>query len=114
MATYDSLTAEQKASVQNADNNLRSFMGQLLAMFTTGEVFDEELLAGVEDLVDGLDAGEVIPNSTGLRGSVALDKAEWKLMVTYLRAFNDLETDAVRQLLIKAAGANRALSTERV
>ena len=66
---------------------------------------------GAGDILDSLDAGEVVPNSSGIAGAQPLTKEEWLTLrntglADYLTTY---DTVAVRELLAKAAGPTAGL-----
>jgi len=66
---------------------------------------------GAGDILDSLDAGEVVPNSGGISGAQDLTKEEWATLRTvglggYLTTY---DTVAVRKVAAKAAGPTAGL-----
>ena len=113
MATYDSLTAEQKELVAVWERNMRGWLNSLAALIASGRALDAALEAsnGPGALLDSLDLTEVVPNSSGIAGAQNLTKAEWDTMRNaglqdFLTAY---DTDAVRRVLAKAAGPTAGL-----
>lgn len=107
MATYDSLTVEQKALLAEASNQLRAFSGQINLLLRTGQAVTDLVASGAGAIVTSLDASEVVPNASGLAGSQVLTKEE------VIEIYGDINaalavysTAAKRQLQVKAAGVN--------
>jgi len=66
---------------------------------------------GAGDILDSLDAGEIVPNSSGIAGAQDLTKEEWEILRTALNDFLILyDKIAVRELLAKASGPLAGLS----
>ena len=108
MATYDSLSAEDKAVVQNTTNLIRALAG------TRGKNWNHQKAVADDSnaiaLIVSLDGSEVIPNTSGLAGADGINKTELVQLWTMLeldRAAND--TPANRALMSKAAGINALL-----
>ena len=103
MATYDSLSVEDKAVVDNLSGVLRAAAGEI------GRLMNH--LGAIQDDVNGIaifgtiDAGETIPNKTGLTGADSMTKAElaamWATLQTILDTYN---TTANRNVWTKACG----------
>lgn len=66
---------------------------------------------GAGDILDSLDAGEVVPDSSGIAGTQPLTKEQWLILrTTGLADFlTTYDTLAVRELLAKAAGPTAGL-----
>ncbi len=108
MATYDSLSPADKAVVQNTANLIRAGCGELGLIFNHIKAIAEDTNAVA--LVTSVDAGEAIPNTSGLAGADDLTRAELVTVYTLLngiRTTND--TPANRADLSKAAGINALL-----
>lgn len=113
MATYNSLTQEEKDILAAWERNLRGFANGILA---TGIIQARTLDAarsatgGAQDILDTLDPGEVIPNSSGIAGAQNLDTAEMATLITGLTNFlSTYDTLGTRQNLAKAAGPTAGL-----
>ncbi len=60
---------------------------------------------GAGDILDSLNAGEVVPNSGGIKGAQNLTKEEWLVLRNAMNAFlTSYDTDVVREHAAKAAG----------
>lgn len=106
MATYNSLTQEQKDKLAVFTTLLRGYYGEL-ARFLDG-VDDAAIhyqANGIGAILNSLDAGAVVPNATGLAGAQALTKEELQAAVTDMSALlNGYYTDAKRQVYDKMVG----------
>lgn len=76
MATYASLTADQQALVQSFVNGLRGADIKLQAVMSDALVLGAAWNGGVSTIVQSLDAGETIPNTSGLDGAQGLAPAD--------------------------------------
>ena len=108
MATYDSLSAADKAVVQSTVQLIRAVSG------STGRAFNS-LKAIADDtnainLILSVDDGETIPNESGLSGADDLTRAElasiWNALTAMKAAY---DTTANRAAWSKAAGAPNLL-----
>ncbi len=109
MATYASLTTEEKEILAAWERNCRGWVNTAISRsIIEARALKASLDAsgGAGDLLDSLDAGEIIPNSSGIAGAHDLTKEEWAVLRSagindYLTAY---DTVAVRQVAAKAAG----------
>jgi len=109
MATYESLTPEQKAIATETQKQIRALHGQLARTLNQARSLQAAIDAsgGLRDIVLSLDPTEVIPNTSGLAGSHDLSRGELSQLVGILDAFiTTHDVDATRQLFAKAAGVN--------
>src|SRR4051794_37153468 len=105
MATYASLSPEDKAVVQNTDKLIRASAGEMARIWNRIKAIADDTNA--TGLVTSLDAAEVIPNSSSLAGSDDLTRTEVVALYNLLngiRTTND--TTANRNAMSKAAGIN--------
>lgn len=107
MATYASLTDEQKAIVRDQVNQLRALSGQIARTIVQGKVVQIAIDAdgGLRDIVTSLDPAEVVPNESGIAGAQSLSRADLAALVAVLDALitaNDVQ--ATRELLAQANG----------
>lgn len=112
MALYNDLTPEQQAILSAWERNARGFFNQLASLIVAGRAIQAAANAsnGPRDIVTSLDAGQEIPNSSGLAGAHDMTKAEWAALISVLDNFlTTHDTDAVRQLNAKAAGPTAGL-----
>jgi len=106
VATYASLTAEQKDILGELTTQLRAFAGEFAKMNTKAAVLVDDWNAQVSVIVASLDTGEVIPNVSGLAGAASVTKEEVTALAAtqlanLLAAYN---TDSARELYVKLAG----------
>jgi len=108
MGLYADLSAADKAIVQNTANLLRAEAGLLARMFNRVKAIADDTNA--TGLVTGLDAGEVIPNTSGLAGADDLTRAEVVALYTLLNGIRTTNDTAQNRAAIgKAAGINATL-----
>jgi hypothetical protein len=113
MATYASLTTEEKNILQNMTNMLRGWAGEQARTNNHAEVINDDYNAQVVTLLTSLDAGEVIPNTSGLAGAASLTKEEVTTLVSHVQNIltdmsthtSGFNTTTLRQAWTKAAGA---------
>ena len=74
MATYDSLSAEDKAVVDNFTNTMRSSAGEFARLLNHLQAIAEDTNAVA--IFTTLDNTEVIPNKSGLAGADSATKLE--------------------------------------
>jgi len=114
MATYDSLSQADKDILAAWEAPTRAWVnGTISRGIVEARALKASLDAGggAGDILDSLDAGEVVPNSGGLRGAQALTKEEWATLRTagladYLTKY---DTIVVREIAAKAAGPTAGL-----
>ena len=111
MATYDSLTQEQKNILGALTTQTRAFAGKLARDNTVAEVLVDDWNAQVSAIVATLDAGEIIPNLSGLNGAAAITKEELTTLLgtsitNLLATYN---TTAARELYVKLAGPGNVI-----
>ncbi len=111
MATYDSLTPEQKDILGALTTQLRAFAGEFAKTNTKAEVLVDDWNAQVSAIVASLDAGEVIPNVSGLAGAASVTKEEvtnlmGTSLVNLLATYN---TSGARELYVKLAGPGNVI-----
>jgi len=111
MATYDSLTQPEKDLIAVWERNFRGWINGIISKgIVQGRALDAAYDAsdGPGTILATLDAGEVIPNSSGIAGAQDLDTAELATLVAGFNAFlTTYDTLAVRQNAAKAAGPLR-------
>lgn len=108
MATYQSLSAQDKAVVDNTVNLVRAGVGEM------GKVFNHVRAIAADSnavaLVASIDAGDTIPNTSGLAGADDLTRAEVVALFTILDGVRQLnDTASFRAQASKAAGINALL-----
>lgn len=108
MATYDSLTDDQKQILAAWERNMRAWINGIIAKgVSQGRVLDaaHDASDGAGDILALLDPGEIVPNSSGIAGSQDLDTTEWTTLIAGFKQFLlDYDTDSVLQQASKAAG----------
>ncbi len=108
MATYDSLSAEDKAVVQNVVNLMRAGAGEIGRVFNHYQAIANDTNA--TGLVVSIDAGETIPNTSGLAGADDMTRAELVSMWTdFVAMRSTYDIAANRAAWSKAAGINALL-----
>ena len=110
MATYDSLSAQDKAVVQSTVQLIRAMSGSFARAFNAQQAIAADTNAIA--LISSIDAGETIPNESGLAGSDDMTRAElvalWQEIVT-MQGTHD--TPANRAAWAKATGVPNMLGT---
>lgn len=110
MASYDSLTDDQKAQVQAFMDVYRPLLGNIARMFTKIQQMDDAWTGGISAILDILDTGTVLQTTTGLNGAAPLVVDAVKGTIADLEAalagFNTL---ANRQAYIRAAGLQNTI-----
>ena len=117
MATYDSLSTEDKAILQNMTNMCRSWSGEQARTNNHGEAINTTYNAQVVTILSSLDAGEVVPNTSGLAGAASLTKEQVITLVSHIQNVqtdmsthtNGFNTDGLRQVWAIAAGAENLI-----
>lgn len=108
MATYAELSAQDRAVVDNTVNLIRAAAGEMGAIWNRLRAIAEDTNATA--LVTSIDAGGVIPNTSGLAGADDMTRSEvitvWNLL-NGIRTTSDNSTN--RAALSKAAGINAML-----
>lgn len=106
MATYNSLTTEQKNILQGFLNFTRAWCGEQARCNNHGDVADTDYNAQVSAIISSLDANEVIPNTSGLAGAASVTKEDLISVVSHVQGIlTNYNTSAHRQLWITMAGA---------
>ena len=113
MATYASLTQEQKDILSAWERNTRGWFNGLSRQITEARALKASLDAsgGAGVILDSLDIGEIIPNSSGIAGAHDLTKENWALLRSAgINAFlTEYDTTQVREVLAKANGPTAGL-----
>ena len=114
MGTYNNLSQDDKDILAAWERNLRGWINGIVSRGTVeARALKASLDAsgGAGDILDSLDAGEVVPNSGGIAGAQNLTKEEW--LVLRNTGLNDFlttyDTVGVRQVAAKAAGPTAGL-----
>lgn len=113
MATYAELSQVEKDQLAALERNTRGWLNSLAALLAQARALDAAWAAsnGGDAIVASLNAGEVVPNSSGIAGAQNLTKEEWITMRS--AGLTDFivkyDTDAVRRVIAKASGPTAGL-----
>ena len=107
MATYDSLTQEEKDKIAQAERWMRGCISSLVAYADVADfnLKEQYWLNEVKPIVDTLDVDEIIPNSSGLAGAVDITEAEMPQAMNWLFGIQD-DIDTNLALVVKLVGIN--------
>lgn len=117
MATYDSLTAEQKGILSAYLNLIRAWTGEQARANNHADAANSQYNANASAILSTLDTGEIIPNASGLNGASSLTKEEAITLTSHMQniltnmsshtaGFN---TAALRVTWAKATGADNII-----
>lgn len=118
MATWASYTEDQRTAVQSVVNAVRSIQVAMQKLAEDGQVISAAWNGGISTLVNGLDAGEMVPNGTAYAGAQSLGKADILNLVQYIidlsnpanaQAGGGYNTPLQQALRVKACGVNAAI-----
>ena len=112
MGLYVDLTDEEKSVIEAWERNMRGFVNGLARNLNEARALQAaaDASGGPREIVTGLDAGQEIPNSSGIAGAQDMTKQEWAAIVGILDAFITAhDTATVRQNFAKAAGPTAGL-----
>lgn len=111
MATYASLTTEQKDILQHFVNALvRPAMGEVARMENHLSALNDDYNVQSSAIMALLDSDAVIiPNESGLSGTASLTKGEVITLVSYAQGILGYNTSGHRQNYVKAAGAENTI-----
>lgn len=117
MALYSELTQEQQDILQNMTNLCRSWAGEVARTNNHGEAINTTYNAQVSTILSSLDAGQIIPNISGLDGAASLTKEEVITLVSHIQNMltdmsshtSGFNTASLRQAWAKAAGAENLI-----
>ena len=105
MATYDSLTPEEKAVLHEGEILLRGWWASVVASALDQKI--EFLLATWKPIKDTLDNAEVVPNTSGLGGSSDLTALDLQVLFADMKAVNDdIKVAAKFARIVRAIGVN--------
>jgi hypothetical protein len=108
MALYSELPTADKAIVNNAANLIRAGCGELARIFNHVKAIADD--ANAVALVTSIDAGDTIPNASGLAGADDLTRTELVAAYTLLNTIRTTyDTSQNRAAMSKAAGINAML-----
>jgi len=117
MATYASLTQEQKDILQASTNLVRAWSGEQARTNNHADAINNDYNAQTITIGNLLDAGEIIPNTSGLSGAASLTIEEYTTLISHIQnillnmsshtaGFN---TAFLRQAWTKAVGAENMI-----
>jgi len=113
MATYVSLTAEQKGIVEAHERNFRGWFNELARLIVSARALDASYNAGggSGSILATLDPGEDVPNTGGIAGAQVLDfDTDFTTLVNGQSSFlTTYDTVGIRQAIAKAAGPTAGL-----
>ena len=114
MGLYIDLSQSDKDILAAWERNLRGWINGIISRGTVeARALKASLDAGggAGDILDSLNAGEVVPNSSGIAGAQDLTKEEWSTLRTVgLNAYlTTYDTVPVREVAAKAAGPTAGL-----
>ncbi len=108
MGTYNNLSQEDKDILGAWERNFRGWINNNISQ---GIIQSRALKAsldasnGAGDILDGLNASQIVPNSGGIAGAQNLTKEEWVTLRGAMNTFlTTYDTIATRALAAKAAG----------
>ena len=116
MATYASLSPEDKAVLQNGMNLIRAAAGEICRHFNHQIALSKD--ANLQAILASVDNTEVIPNTSGLGGADDMTKQELSNLYTYIANMRVIvgtyptgrgESPEFRAAASKAAGVNAML-----
>ena len=108
MATYNSLSNSDKAVVQNTVNLIRAGAGEFAKVYNHLKAIADDTNATA--LVISVDAGDTIPNTSGLAGADDMTRTELVALFNTLDTIRVANDDAAfRASASKAAGINALL-----
>jgi len=113
MGLYKDLTARQVELLGETTKQSRAWFNGLAALLTQARAIDAAMKAsgGPAAILDSLDAGEIVPNTSNIAGAQDLTKEEWATL--RVAGFDDFlaqyDTVAVRRILAKACGPTAGL-----
>lgn len=107
MATYDSLTDEQKADYKTY---AKSMIGAASSIGAIARAMDFEVIEqfgadNVAAFLAGLDAGEVLPNPTGLGDAKDMTVEDFIVLQAWVRSIFNRDP-ALQSAFVKAVGVN--------
>lgn len=106
MAAFSALTAEQQGVYLTFEKDLRALAGQTQRLFNQYAALDARWNGQILAILAALDDNSIVPNSSGLAGSSALDSdAEMAaIRADYAAILASYNTAAKQQLRAKACG----------
>ena len=116
MATYASLTEQDKAVLQNGINLIRAAAGEICRHFNHQKALGDD--QNLINIFNSVDATEIIPNTSGLGGADDMTQKELKDLYTYIGGMRTIagtypngrgDSPEFRAAASKAAGVNALL-----
>lgn len=106
MATWANLTQEQRDVYSVFERDLRSLCGEWQRLNAKFQALDARYVAQIQAILVDLDNNTIVPNSSGLAGSSALDSdAEMATLVShYEEMLTSYNTSGHQQMRAKACG----------
>lgn len=106
MAVFSSLTAEQQGIYLTFEKDLRALAGETQRLFDKYNALNARWSAQMLSILSVLDDNSVVPNSSGLAGSSALDSDAEMAVIRgdYDAILTTYNTSAKQQLRAKACG----------
>jgi len=117
MATYASLSQEEKDLCAAYTNMLRAWAGEQARANNHAAAIDADWVAQISTIINSLDVGEVIPNASGLAGAASLTEGEATTLTSHCQnILTDMSTHSsgfntagFRQAWTKACGATNMI-----
>ena len=116
MAWPETLTADQQKAVTDFTQSLRQWAASLAQLNALGTAIGAAWFGGINDLVGGLQSGDIIPNVSGLAGAQDLLPADVTNLALWANTLaNPANADqgtgayasvGIQQTCVKAAGIN--------
>lgn len=104
MATWNELTAEEQAAVQDYARNLRALVGEMGRVRNRAAALNNGY-ANIQGLLAKLGANDVVPDGTGLSGALPLAQNEVITLTAHAQGLLSAYTEGHLQMWAKAAGA---------
>jgi len=113
MATYASLSEEDKALVGAFERDFRGWFNDLARGIIAARALEAHYIAGggPGSIIATLDTGEFIPNTGGLNGAQALEQdTDFAALISGMSTFlTTYDTIATRQRIAQAVGPTAGL-----
>ena len=108
---FTELTTENQAILQHSTNYLfRETFGALAKLTQSIEAVKDDWIGQSAEILATLDAGEIVPNNSGLPGTKALSKEEIEVLAGWLNDFlAEWGTASKKQTYVTVAGAKQTL-----
>ena len=106
-----SLSPEHKKILDPFLNDLRSLCGEMSRVAGHARLLNDAFQAMCQEIINGLNNGEVVENASGLPGTTDLTKEEILTMTSFLDDVPAMSNDVIRQLFTKAVGTKNMSSS---